>query len=316
MSWSRCSCSAIDITTALIEMISLTMSRISSRAEFGIELGELGQIDGVDQRVEDRRLDLVVVLRARIGACARRRACDDGHRRRGSRLRRLRRGRLGRRRFGGRRRRLGTERPVPRRCGRAGARCAAGAGSRRGKSEVAERFPNIYQARLRPVRKERKGSAPLSAPATGLRPVRSSRQGANRLRRSASAAGPPSASGRCWRRRRTSAGSNGITSDGGTPMVSAKSLTGISGRLETPTWLSTSFGRGIVGPVLLQQIDDRLAVAQAGQIGRGHDHDIVGGQQASDAPRAPTHGADRARRRASSGAPPRSRTHRPPASAS
>ena len=44
-------------------MISLTMSRISSRADFGVELGELRKVDRVDQRVEDRRLDLVVVSR-------------------------------------------------------------------------------------------------------------------------------------------------------------------------------------------------------------------------------------------------------------
>jgi hypothetical protein len=36
-------------------MISLTMSRISSRAAACLQLGELRQIDGVDQRVEDRR---------------------------------------------------------------------------------------------------------------------------------------------------------------------------------------------------------------------------------------------------------------------
>ena len=51
MSVRSCSCSAIDITTLLIVMISLTMSRISSRAEFDVELRELRQIDRVDQRV-------------------------------------------------------------------------------------------------------------------------------------------------------------------------------------------------------------------------------------------------------------------------
>ena len=44
-------------------MISLTMSRISSRAAAAVELGELRQIDGVDQRVEDGRLDVVVLFR-------------------------------------------------------------------------------------------------------------------------------------------------------------------------------------------------------------------------------------------------------------
>ena len=48
----------------LIAMISLTMSRISSRADFAVELGELGEIDRLDQRAEDRRLDLVIVFRA------------------------------------------------------------------------------------------------------------------------------------------------------------------------------------------------------------------------------------------------------------
>ena len=48
----------------LIAMISLTMSRISSRAEFGVELGELAEVDRLDQRAEDRPLDLVVGVRA------------------------------------------------------------------------------------------------------------------------------------------------------------------------------------------------------------------------------------------------------------
>ena len=52
----------------LIAMISLTMSRISSRAEFGVELGELGEVDRLDQRAEDRALGLVIALRvARVG---------------------------------------------------------------------------------------------------------------------------------------------------------------------------------------------------------------------------------------------------------
>ena len=52
--------------------ISLTMSRISSRAASRIELGELGQVDGVDERVEDRGLDVVILLGARAArsACA------------------------------------------------------------------------------------------------------------------------------------------------------------------------------------------------------------------------------------------------------
>ena len=41
-------------------MISLTMSRISSREEFGVELGELGEVDRLDQGAEDRALDLVI----------------------------------------------------------------------------------------------------------------------------------------------------------------------------------------------------------------------------------------------------------------
>ena len=62
MSSSSSSCSEIDITMFLIAMISLTMSRISSRAEFGIEPRELREIDGFDQRAEDRALDLVIAL--------------------------------------------------------------------------------------------------------------------------------------------------------------------------------------------------------------------------------------------------------------
>ena len=65
-------------------MISLTMSRISSRADGDVELGELRQIDGVDQRVEDRRLDVVVffgVPALRLGAARRRRDGRLGGRR-------------------------------------------------------------------------------------------------------------------------------------------------------------------------------------------------------------------------------------------
>ena len=87
MSSSSSSCSAIDITMFLIAMISLTMSRISSRADFAVELGELGEIDRLDQRAEDRRLDLVIGVRSpRV---------DDGR---------------GRRRFGRRERRRGNDR--------------------------------------------------------------------------------------------------------------------------------------------------------------------------------------------------------------
>ena len=48
----------------LIAMISLTMSRISSRAESASSLASCAKIDRLDQRAEDRALDLVVGLRA------------------------------------------------------------------------------------------------------------------------------------------------------------------------------------------------------------------------------------------------------------
>ncbi len=48
-------------------MISLTISRISSRAAVAIELGELGEVDRIDQRVEDGRLYVIVVFRATFG---------------------------------------------------------------------------------------------------------------------------------------------------------------------------------------------------------------------------------------------------------
>jgi hypothetical protein len=64
MSSSRSSCSEIDITIALMAMISLTMSRIS-RARIGVELGELGEVDRLDQRAEDGALDLVIGLECR-----------------------------------------------------------------------------------------------------------------------------------------------------------------------------------------------------------------------------------------------------------
>ena len=72
----------------LIEMISLTMSRISSRARFGVELRELRQVDRLDQRGEDRALDLVVGFRAaRVarGRDERLRAASGRERRRGDR---------------------------------------------------------------------------------------------------------------------------------------------------------------------------------------------------------------------------------------
>ena len=73
-------------------MISLTMSRISSRAEFGVELGELGEVDGLDQRAEDRALGLVIGLGvprvgrrwARAAAKARREPRALARRRRGN----------------------------------------------------------------------------------------------------------------------------------------------------------------------------------------------------------------------------------------
>ena len=59
-------------------MISLTMSRISSRADFGVELGELREVDRLDQRAEDRALGLVIVLG--VAAVGRRRARGGGRR--------------------------------------------------------------------------------------------------------------------------------------------------------------------------------------------------------------------------------------------
>ena len=50
------------MTTFFSAMISLTMSRISSRADIGLELGELGEVDGLDQRPEDHALRLVVFV--------------------------------------------------------------------------------------------------------------------------------------------------------------------------------------------------------------------------------------------------------------
>src|SRR4029079_6819185 len=64
MSSSRSSCSEIDITMFLIAMISLTMSRISLARGIGVELGELTEVDRLDQGAEDRALDLVVGFRA------------------------------------------------------------------------------------------------------------------------------------------------------------------------------------------------------------------------------------------------------------
>ena len=48
----------------LIAMISLTMSRISSRAEFGVEARELREVDGLDQRAENRAFGLVIGFRS------------------------------------------------------------------------------------------------------------------------------------------------------------------------------------------------------------------------------------------------------------
>src|SRR5262245_21507928 len=60
---SSSSCSEIDITIALMAMISLTMSR-----RLGVELGELRQVDRLDQGAEDRALGLVIGLEmARVG---------------------------------------------------------------------------------------------------------------------------------------------------------------------------------------------------------------------------------------------------------
>jgi hypothetical protein len=64
MSSSNSSCSAIDLTTFLMAMISLTMSRISSRAASGSNLASWFKVDHIDQCVEDGCLDVAVVLGA------------------------------------------------------------------------------------------------------------------------------------------------------------------------------------------------------------------------------------------------------------
>ena len=89
MSSSSSSCSAIDITMFLIAMISLTMSRISSRAEFAVEFGELGKVDRFDQGAEDRRLDLIVGVRSpRFDLASARAPRRSGRRRAAATLRR------------------------------------------------------------------------------------------------------------------------------------------------------------------------------------------------------------------------------------
>ena len=89
-----------------------------------------------------------------------------------------------------------------------------------------------------------------------------------------------------------------MSSDGATPTVSAKSFTGISGRLGVPTWLSTSFGGASLGRFCLSRSTIALVVAQARQIRRRHDHDFVGREQRLLHPRRPQmrHVHDHARR--------------------
>ena len=93
-------------------------------------------------------------------------------------------------------------------------------------------------------------------------------------------------------------------------MVSAKSLAGISGRLGTPTWLITRRGGASLGRALLTRSMMFLALRRRGQVGRRHDHDIVGRQQRGLDPGLPAMRQVQDRRREWSGAPHRSPPHR------
>ena len=191
-------------------MISLTMSRISSRADFAVELGELRQVDRLDQRAEDHALHLVVFVGARRSrrrpAARRRRGAVGGD--------------------GGRGWRARPGAPAP---------ALARSGLARGLAPV-DRFPNIStlcwtqaprragsvrrvdwltRAAVRPCdaawrqRLEQAALAALGLAAAGQRRWRSAR----RPRWSCRWPAPRRSSGRCWRPCRRAAASNGIDAE-------------------------------------------------------------------------------------------------------
>ena len=217
-------------------MISLTMSRISSRAASPSRLGELGEIDRVDQRAEDRALGLVVFLglaasrprRRRasarpLPARARRRApapASDEH------------GHGRRRSTGSARRGRTADRPCERSCSWTLA-------------EHRSRSSQRAHEALRRANRARIGSSRLACARFGsLRPVI-----AGASSRNASAILPGRlhlgdhlavVGGRAEQLRHRT----GATATSSMPSALAKSAAEISGRFGTPTWLSTSLGGG------------------------------------------------------------------------
>ena len=98
---------------------------------------------------------------------------------------------------------------------------------------------------------------------------------------------PRRSSGRCWPPCRTAWRRTGSTATGAISTALAKSATVISGRFSRPTPFRTSLGLHVVRPGGAQHVEQVLGVAQVGEIGRGHDHHLVGADQGAAAPGRP-----------------------------
>ena len=234
------------------------------------------EVDGLDQRAEDRALGLVVFVRSRSQAVAGALAAAAAAARRGS-------ARLD----GAWERRAAGAAPAAARA------CARAAGS----AILRRRLPNIVSVprrratdcRTSVIRACSLRKTAESRPAFGRLDFGAPGQTLGRAAGTISAASRPArprrSSGRCWPRCRRAAASNGMIASGSSSSALAKSAAVISGRFGTPTWLSTarrrSFGRAAAA------VDQVLGVAQIGKVGRGDDHDLVGADQRPPRPAGP-----------------------------
>ena len=302
-------------------MISLTMSRISSRARFGVELGELRQVDRLDQRGEDRALDLVIGFRAariargrherlRPAAGRERRRCD----RRAEPV--------------GRQRRAADVAAAGAR--RHGGRAGSGAGGRRrsaGLRRSRARCGTLSEhACLRGLTHCLRLSFSMQRGQQARRADRLHLGAAGQRLRELSGRSPPSrwpddTSAIIWPLLAAvpnSCGSNGIDGD----RLELERL-GEVGRLDLRPLRHADLVEAVLRAAVVrarraQQVDQVLGVAQVGEIGRRDDQDVVGADQRALGPAGPDmrhveHDAAARSRAATSmiGRRPRRRNRRP-----
>ena len=192
----------------LIAMISLTMSRISSRADSASSRASCDEIDRLDQRAEDRALDLVIGVRPpRLHDRwrAARGAERAGRRERSAARRSARRARMGLRgcALGAASAAAGARRR--RRRGRRNHRCHARLNRIAAPAEHANGLPrcalSLTAHEFAEERRQQAAPRALDLGAAG----HELRELPERLRRRGGRRRPRRSSGRCWRRCRTAA---------------------------------------------------------------------------------------------------------------